>query len=309
MAAPTTVKTRLTRFFDGDRDDPVPDHDNSPSGEEVPDGGPAFADVNSESVGGPSPVDQPVSESHLTPWKEALKIGKGVTIFAGQTLSGKTNCMRNLIRADCARKDKRKWNDIYVISPNAEDEDYLFLPNSKKLMPTKARIAKILSRYEGDDLKLKTKMDPYVLMMDEVMESQLRRRNKGKKFKRTLLILDDLVGTLDMSNSKTIDKLAAMGRKRNVTTFIATQNLNKISTTVKNNASSIIVTRIKQHEIRTLYELSAASFGSETEFKRWLESTMVDYQLCAFNMTPGYSRDTIKVCKPPICKPFKVRWA
>ena len=144
------IKSKLIRYHEGviDEDGVIEDVIEEDSGEGTP-------GLSVDPVAPVDPVDPPVRNPQphtptLCPWKEALDIkGGGCTIFAGMTLSGKTNTVRNIIKEDVKKKN-RKWNQILVMSPNAEFSlDYKFLPRNKKLIPTKARIKKILDHYEG----------------------------------------------------------------------------------------------------------------------------------------------------------------
>lgn len=176
-----------------------------------------------------------------------------LTIIAGMTHSGKTLLAKHIMLATSTRG---AFRDIKVCCPTADLQDAWSSCLGAKHIVTEPN-------------------DEY---FEKLLRSQARHPNR-----HILLILDDIVGTLNFRNSTIFDKIATSGRHYRLTVMILTQDLNKLSVTMRDNASYMFVTRVKEHSLKTVFELSSG-FRNLAHFKMFMERTCRDYNAVRFNL-------------------------
>jgi len=87
------------------------------------------------------------------------------------------------------------------------------------------------------------------------------------------VVLDDLIGDIRIHGNALFDKLATRSRHYNITLFIVSQYLLKISPTMRSNAKYVICTRMsREKEIKTLWE----EYGSSMTWNEFKDKFMDD---------------------------------
>ena len=155
-------------------------------------------------------------------------------IITGMTKTGKTHLVKLLVR-----RNAMLFNRIFWWSPTANLQNLDFLPRKS--------------------------------IRNEITETALNSLLNGQEkapYISTLLVLDDVVGSLNM-NSKIIERLATSPRHYGLTLILVSQNLKKIPVTLRDNAVSIFTAALKEHQITTMHELQS-NFKSVNELKDYL---------------------------------------
>lgn len=124
------------------------------------------------------------------------------------------------------------------------------------------------------------------------------------------IIVDDEISSNNMWNSEAMIDAATMYRHYNVVVFIATQYINKISTTIRECATQVALFKMdSKRAINAAWESYGSEFDNYNVFKNWLES----------NTTPA---DQHKFCwkdkmydlpwrvavAPPLIPKFRLRY-
>lgn len=145
-------------------------------------------------------------------------------LVCGPTEAGKTNAVKHIVRSIA-----HKFQYIIVYCPTAKlNKDYDFLPN------------KYICDYSKGHL-------------EGIIAKQNEYKAKGKDY-HCLIIFDDIVGTIKTHNNSIFDQLATSSRHSNISLIYITQQVTKISTTIRNNVQTVLATRINKLEADTIYE-------------------------------------------------------
>ncbi len=140
---------------------------------------------------------------------------------------------------------------------------------------------------------------------DDVIKQIVEDQRKNTKYS-TLIIADDVIGRLKFHNNDLWDQLASSCRHDNLTIWVVTQDLKKISPTMRLNAKVLFVTRLKEHSLKACFEM-CSGFHSFTEFKIWMDNVSTDWRITRFNLNSGYSKSNYEVFKTGGApKPFKL---
>lgn len=119
------------------------------------------------------------------------------------------------------------------------------------------------------------------------------------------IVLDDMIGDVRTHNNTTFDKLATRCRHYNITLFIVSQYLLKISPTLRSNANYLICTRMsRDDEIMTLWK----EFGSDmnkTEFKKQFLNATKNYGVFVIDNSGSEVQFKPMKCGSSI-KPFRI---
>jgi Na+-transporting NADH:ubiquinone oxidoreductase subunit NqrC len=107
--------------------------------------------------------------------------------------------------------------------------------------------------------------------------------------------------------NKLLDKIASSGRHYRITTFLLTQDLKKLSPTIRDNASYIFVTKLKEHSLKTCFELST-SFKSFNEFKEFINRSCQSYRVVRIDLHAGYSKKVVRVFLPLLLPRLKFKY-
>jgi len=207
----------------------------------------------------------------------------GMMVITGVTGTGKTELVRRMVL-----DSYKRYHDCHLFCSTAleQPESYEWLPSSKKTT-------------EVDEDTLITFVEKH------------KKRNRGKeesKRYRMLLILDDVIGDVNMKNSKFIDGMASKCRHWGLMVVILTQNLKHVSPTIRNNSSRIYVTKLHEHDLKTLHTIAGG--GSIGDFMKYMKRACVDYQVILFDLKAGYGQS--RMCfKFPRAERFRVEvpWA
>ena len=101
------------------------------------------------------------------------------------------------------------------------------------------------------------------------------------------VVLDDMIGDIKVHNNPVFDKLVTRCRHYNITLFIVSQYLLKLSPTMRSNANYLICTRMsRDDEIKTLWK----EFGSSmtwNEFKSEFLAATSNYGVFVIDNSGG----------------------
>ena len=90
---------------------------------------------------------------------------------------------------------------------------------------------------------------------------------------KVAIILDDMIGDIKVHNNRVFDKLATRCRHYNITLFIVSQYLLKLSPPLRSNANYLICTRMtREDEIKCLWK----EFGSSMDWPSFKDKFMMD---------------------------------
>jgi len=192
----------------------------------------------------------------------------GITIIAGQTESGKTNLVKQLIRYN-----SQSYNKIFLICSTIDlQTEYDCLPKAAILPLSQESI-------------------------EWVLEKQRKNPNQ-----RVAIILDDVVGKMKFHNNELFDYIASSCRHFRIHVFLLVQDAKKISPTIRDNCKVLFVTRLKEHSLKVCFELST-SFSSFNEFKQFMNNYCKDYNVVRFDLTGS---GEVRVFNPGVCNKFKI---
>lgn len=171
-------------------------------------------------------------------------------ILAGQTDTGKSELVKNMVYHYAL-----KFNRIYLFSPTANLQGQNFLPREY-----------IIS-------------DVTPQKVENIVKQQI-----NNKIYKTLMIFDDCIGSVNFRNSNIFDKLASSGRHYNCSSIHIVQDLNKLSPCIRNNSKYLYTTLCKEHQLKTIFELSSG-FSSFSEFKLFMKDSCKKFQCVRFNLS------------------------
>jgi hypothetical protein len=235
--------------------------------EDLPD--PEYFDEPEDSVYEPEPLFR------LCNADKALSIEPGgCIIICGMTKSGKTQLQQNMIVVN-----HHKFNRIIALCGTADlTRDYNYLP--KRF---------VHGQFNEGTVK-------------QILEDQ--ERNPKRK---TLLVIDDLIGKSGLKiKGETFDKIASSCRHYNLTVVFIVQNLLKLSTTIRDNACVLFITKIKGNSVKAANDMSSA-FRTVGKCQEFLNQSSVDYQVTRMDLQPGYSNDIVQVFKKaPFSRPLQI---
>lgn len=145
-------------------------------------------------------------------------------LVCGPTEAGKTNAVKQIVKSIA-----HKFHYIIVFCPTARlNRDYDFLPKS------------YICDYSRE-------------LLEAIIEKQNQYKEKGKDI-HCLLIFDDIVGRVKTHNNELFDQLATSSRHSNISLIYITQQVTKISTTIRNNVQTVLATEMNKLEAETIYE-------------------------------------------------------
>lgn len=117
-------------------------------------------------------------------------------------------------------------------------------------------------------------------------------RNKTIR-NQVFIILDDMVGLINFKTS-IIDTLFTRSRHLGISIFVLSQHMNWLTPTMRINAHYVMITKIRDNNIDTLYELTSA-FESKKELRQFLNKYCVNYQIIIFNELDAYAQKKYRV--------------
>jgi adenosyl cobinamide kinase/adenosyl cobinamide phosphate guanylyltransferase len=184
----------------------------------------------------------------------------GIHILAGVSQSGKSQLLLNILK-----QFGRKFHSIYIFTGTMDiADDYNNVIDKRVVFPVDDKTSERLELISKDAKRLK----------------QLN--------KHTLIILDDCIS--NKFNNQMWDKFASQGRHSNMTIIISIQQPSKLSTTLKNNSISMMITRLSKQALSHFFEYSMG-FDSKQEFIDMVSENKKGYifindRLDAYNKTP-----------------------
>lgn len=213
---------------------------------------------------------------HLDNYQNSVKINFPCNILiSGGTNSGKTNVLLHIVQ-----RNATQFNKIIALCPTAsvnKDNQYGFLPKGS----------------------LFTNVN--VQLIEKIFEYQKKHKNE-----KLLLILDDIIGVLDLQKAPIIQLLFTQSRHWNISLVVLTQNLKACSPCVRSNSRYLFITSLKEHSMKSAFELSNNSFPSFNMFKVFMNKMLKNYQCVRISLA-SYNEDRdYSVFKPPIASKFKI---
>lgn len=198
-----------------------------------------------------------------------------LTIVAGMTQSGKTSLARWLILQGGREGSFKK---IVVMCPTAGlSHDYAFIEKTAGELTTEPTVKKV---------------------------EQLLHEQKSLAARRpVLLVLDDWVGVLQVRDSKLFDQLASSSRHYHISIMILTQDLMKLSPILRQNASTLFVTKVREHNLKAVFEM-ANDFPTFAQFRTFMLDNCKNYNAIRFDQN-AYSHTT--VFKLGLCPKFRLQ--
>jgi hypothetical protein len=219
----------------------------------------------------------------LHPFEAFDLVNPRVYIYGGEVATGKTNLMMFSTYVGLSRG---RWKRVFLMSATSDmNEQYKFMRN-----------------HRVDILPVSNKS----LMW--LQQSQKKRAVSGKK-RSALLLIDDCIGSIDFTHNKYLDNLATCSRHYGLTIIICTQNLNAISTKIRENSEYVFATVLHRYNVETLYEFCRTSFETKREFiKFYNEVISKPYRVLRINLACGYNlQGSVAVSTPPRCPDFVIR--
>jgi hypothetical protein len=207
--------------------------------------------------------------------KSPLKV-----IITGRQNTGKTNLLFHIIRWGALNQ---WWDEIYIMCPTI---DHQFA-------------------YEGV-------FDPSMIL--EGSEESLNifyERQKKYVSTRTLLILDDVIGTsIKLRNSKVLDGIAGASRHYQLSFIILVQALNVLPPIMRQNADFLFITKITDRSVPYAWHYSDG-FKTEREFREFLEKARVGFDIVRITGDSASSitmkpEEKITIFDPGLCPKFSL---
>jgi len=119
---------------------------------------------------------------------------------------------------------------------------------------------------------------------DENLTYILEEQMKKPPNIHVCLIIDDFIGHVNLNNNKMLDRVITAGSKYRITCVILTQNLNKLSTTIKSNCYYLFLTGgLGNQSLKTAWELQKSiSLEKWNDFKSYINQACVGYHFVLF---------------------------
>jgi hypothetical protein len=178
----------------------------------------------------------------------------GLFVICSSNNSEKSNTIKQIVRRNCKR-----FHRIIVISPTSmQSDEYDYLPQ------------KFIHQIYQQEI------------ISNIVDVQ-----KLNSHLHCLVILDDSVGVIDF-NSKLLKNLWTSLRHYNLTFIISIQYLKFITPLMKNNCMSLFVTKIKEHSLKSMFELT--DFSDINQFKEFMLKVCVNYNIVKLNLQSRYNK-------------------
>ena len=246
----------------------------------------------SERVGGERESTGIEIDGCVKDWEEATEVKyPSNTLLVGMTNSGKTNLVKLLLYR--AQK-KRTFHRIIVLCPGGRkyNKMYSFMPlkrewwknpSLRKLDPKNHKHRAII----GSDYIMEAKI--------ETIEEILAQHQRDPRL-RTAVVLDDCLGIMNMRNAPILERLSASGRHSHISLFTLTQNISKVSTTLRTNCNTVYLSRSSGNSMRICSTENSQSYRSFDKFFLFF-SEMIQrygpYTMVKFDRTGVVAQDII----------------
>ena len=199
----------------------------------------------------------------------------GLTLLLGVSNSGKSQLILNLLKLH-----SKKFSAIFVFTGTKD----------------------VCADYQCLDQRIIHAVDENLAEKIELILSNAKRlKQQGKS---TLLILDDCI-TTKFANNQLWDKIASMSRHSNICTLVSIQQQSKVSTVMKNNCVSLLITKLSKQNLNSLYEYSIG-FDDKASFIDYVSKGQKGY-IFILNRGDGYDSKPYGFYKYTIPAPkFKI---
>jgi len=207
-------------------------------------------------------------------------------IACGMTESGKSHMVKSLFAMNY-----HKFDYAVVFSKTVElNNDYDYIPEEY--------------RYDEFDVEIIEK-----IMIKQSENKKAWLKDKKVKLFRVCILIDDSVGTINMSTKNNIfDKLFPISRHYNISIWVCTQHLAYVSPAIRGNTHYFLVSQIHASTVDLAFQLTRG-FKSKKQFEDFLEENMTDYKMVMFNNKNAYSKEKYKIIKAPEEIPnFKMKY-
>ncbi len=143
------------------------------------------------------------------------------TTICGARGSGKSLLIRNLLlRDDMLKKVFKKPNYIVIICPSLSNGDY--------------------SEIEGKNVYKYDHYDPNIINHLIQVQQNIIEKHSRKDANEILLILDDVLDSGALNHHSAVEKIYSRGRHVNINVILVSQQLNRVSKTMRVNSDYMI---------------------------------------------------------------------
>lgn len=146
-----------------------------------------------------------------------------------------------------------------------------------------------LSKYDEDVVKdIMEKQEQTILKLNERYGSFDNIPEETKEKLHVSIIMDDLLGQVDFHHS-IMSELFAKSRHLYISIFILQQHINTLSVSMRINAHYLMITKLKDNNIDTVYDLVVTSEigdGTKKDLRKFLAKYCVNYQVILFSELP-----------------------
>lgn len=111
--------------------------------------------------------------------------------------------------------------------------------------------------------------------------------------KRVLLILDDLVSTNNMHDSKTVEYFFTCARHINLAVILISQHIHKVSPCVRSNCDVLFVGQQNSESVKTLSSKFRVGKISTDDYIKMYDKSTDDYRFLVINCNSVKNRDNI----------------
>lgn len=184
-------------------------------------------------------------------------------------LLGKTNSGKSRLLMYLLKKEKRKFQKIYVISPTES-----VLKFYADVVPSNC----IFSEYKEE------------WIMDLIKKLTDYKKNNDKKY-NVLLILDDIGNSAHNSNA--LNKVFTIGRHLNISVILTMQYINMCPATARANFSYVCCSQMNKQSTDLLVEEYLMGNVSKQEFLELYHNSSKDYNFFIINCNSVKDNDDI----------------
>ena len=150
-----------------------------------------------------------------------------------------------------------------------------------------------LSKYDEDIVKdIMEKQELTIMKLNRKYGSFDNIPKETKEKLHVSIIMDDLLGQVDFHHS-IMSELFAKSRHLYISIFILQQHINTLSVSMRINSHYLMITKLKDNNIDTVYDLVVTSEigdGSKKDLRTFLSKYCVNYQCILFSELP-FSED------------------
>lgn len=205
---------------------------------------------------------------------------------ASKSNTGKTNYIKHFIK-----KQQNKIDYLFVVSYSGDDDWEMS--------------SKCWDKYDSDVIK-------FIYEFQEKRRIQVPNPKYPKESRRqyiyeypsSVVVLDDLLGNVNMTYTQEINKLYTQGRHKNITPIILTQKYKGVGSIIRTNASYVfLLSHSNKTQIDSIYEEYGGKF-SKDQFRDFLQKNTTNYGVLIIDNKYSdikYYHD--KASSPNVCLP------